>query len=173
AVCTGDGDSPLQTHEFRQHECTGNHWNTGCPGGKHFRIVRGHGRGNDNSAHAFDVFGAVTNQHLGPKGFQTASDGRSLQIRTTDRIAEVQQNFGDSAHAGSTYTNEVDALDSVFHFALRATCSHASAMAAVAERQACSWACTATSLKFFLSSFFSQLASQSAVSSDCLQSHAP
>ncbi|EXI76169.1 MAG: hypothetical protein AW07_00683 [Candidatus Accumulibacter sp. SK-11] len=52
------------------------------------------------------------------------------QIRTADREAEIRQDFGDTAHAGATDADEMNALDLVLH---AASSSHMRASVAVAS----------------------------------------
>src|SRR5690606_8695727 len=140
---------------------------------EYFGVVRAHGGGNDDSADAFNVLRAVPNRYTGPQCLQPTRHGRGLQVRPADRVAQVEQDLCYAAHAGAANADEVDALYTVLHGFLRATCSQASAIKRVADRHACSWACSATRLSTLRSSERNHSASHSGVNSDCLRTHAP
>src|SRR5690606_4279497 len=48
---------------------------------------------------------------------QPLGGGIDMQIGAADAIAEVQQHFGDAAHAGTADADEMDMFDLVLHFA--------------------------------------------------------
>src|SRR5690606_32876134 len=144
AVCAGHRNTALQAHEFREHPGARNYGDTRGAGREYFGVVRAHGGGNDDSANAFNVLRAVPNRYTGPQCLQPTRHGRGLQVRPADRVAQVEQDLCYAAHAGAANADEVDALYTVLHGFLRATCSQASAIKRVADRHACSWACSAT-----------------------------
>src|SRR3546814_904408 len=104
---------------------------------------------------------------------QPAVNARRLNVGTTDGVPQVQQDLGNAAHSGTANTDKVNALYSMFHAALPATCSQASAICCAAFRLACSWACSAHCTSSSRLRSRSQPASHSAENPSCFCSHAP
>src|SRR5690606_26351045 len=92
---------------------------------------------------AFDIGGIVADAYPGAQLRQPPGDAGFLDVRAADGIAQVEQDLGDAAHSRAADADEMDALYSMFHAALPATCSQASAICCAAFRQACSCACPA------------------------------
>src|SRR5699024_7805098 len=90
-----------------------------------------------------------------------------------DGVSQVEQHFGNPAHARTTYPDKVNAVDTMLHDETPAACSQASAMARVAPIRACCLAWPATSASCWRSRSSSQLRSHSAVKAPCGHNQAP
>ena len=77
----GHGDAGAQAHELRQHLGPGNDRNAPLPGGQHFRIVGGHGRGFDHHVGVAQVVPAMADGDGGPEAAQAADGLTHGQIR--------------------------------------------------------------------------------------------
>src|SRR5216683_5615939 len=78
-----------------------------------FRIVTADRRGNHHNVRAVNLLRPVTLENLGAHVHQALGDRRGFRIRAGNRIAEREQNFGDSAHSNPADADEVNALEIV------------------------------------------------------------
>ncbi|MNI15165.1 hypothetical protein D3C73_684570 [compost metagenome] len=118
AVGTGNGDTVAITHQLSQHLCTRYHRNAAFQRSSDFRVGRVHGARHHQYVSGGGVLGAVADEDLRPEGFQALGDRGRLQVGAGHGITQVQQHFGDPAHAHTADTDEVDATDAA-HFRLR------------------------------------------------------
>ncbi len=118
AVGTGDGDAVAIAHQFSQHFCTRYHRDAAFQCSGDFRVGRVHGTRHHQHVGSGSVFGTVADENLCAERFQALGDRRSLQVGTGHFIAQVQQHFGNPAHAHTADTDEVDTADAA-HFRLR------------------------------------------------------
>ncbi|MNM80095.1 hypothetical protein D3C81_920450 [compost metagenome] len=112
---TGDGDAVAVAHQLGEHFGARHYRNTPFKGGGDFRVGRVDGTGNHQHIGAGGVLGTVTDEDLRPEGFQALGNRRGLEVRARYLITQVQQHFGDTAHAHAADTDEVDAADTA-HF---------------------------------------------------------
>src|SRR5208283_2001031 len=75
-----------------------------------FRVVGLHRRGNNHDVRACDVFRLVAFKDRCAKILQPLGDRGELGVRTGNRIAQREQNFGDAAHADAADADHVNAL---------------------------------------------------------------
>ena len=84
----------------------------------------------------------MAQQNSGTECRQTLRGGARLQIGAAHGITQVDQHFGNPAHAGATDTDEMQMMDLVFHAAsssqIVATVCAASARASARAATACS-----------------------------------
>ena len=119
AVGAGNGDARAQAHEFRQHFGPGNDRNAAFPGRHHFRVVFAHGRGFHQHVGLSEVFRIVPAR--GDHRAQLAQPGHRGgfgHVGAVHRIAHVQQNLGNAAHAGPADADHVDGVYPVVHAVL-------------------------------------------------------
>ena len=102
AVSTADGDAVFEAHQFGKHFGARNHRNFTLVRFDDFGILGIDGRRGHNDVRAFYVAGLVALVDHGAKILQTFGDGGGLGIRSGNRVAEGQQNFGDTAHADAS-----------------------------------------------------------------------
>ncbi|MCY1175626.1 hypothetical protein D9M73_158700 [compost metagenome] len=115
---TGDGDAVAVAHQLGQHLGTGHHRNAALQRCRDFRVGRVDGTGDHQHIGSGGVLGTVADEDLGTEGFQAFSDRRSFKVGARNLVAQVQQYFGNPAHAHTADTDEVDATDAA-HFRLR------------------------------------------------------
>ena len=99
AVRARHRDARAQTHELGQHFRAGNDGNAAFPGGLHFGIVVGHGRGAHHHLRVAEVFGGMAEMDDGPEAAQTLHRGAVCEVGAVDRVAQVEEHFGNAAHA--------------------------------------------------------------------------
>ena len=80
-------------------------------GGDDLGIVTRDGGAGHHHLGACQVLGAMAFEGDGTHGGQTLRDGRGLEVRAGDLVAEVQQHLGDAAHADATDAHEMNALN--------------------------------------------------------------
>src|SRR5947209_2165291 len=80
-------------------------------GGGDFRVVRLDGGAGDHNVSASNVFGAVSFKGDCAEVGEAFGDRRALKVRAGNLVAEVQQDFGNTAHADAADAYEMDALD--------------------------------------------------------------
>ncbi|MNO33744.1 hypothetical protein D3C76_237630 [compost metagenome] len=114
---TGDGDAVAVAHQLGQHLGTGHHRNAAFQRCRNFRVGRVDGTGDHEYIGSGGVLGTVADEDFGTEGFQALGDRRSFQVGARDLVAQVQQHFGNPAHAHTADTDEVDTTDAA-HFRL-------------------------------------------------------
>ncbi len=115
---TGHGNAMAVAHQFSQHLGARHHWNTTFQGCGDFRVA-GIDRAGDHQ-HISDrrILGTVADENLGAKGFEALGNARCLEIGTRDAVAQIEQHFGNTAHAHAADTDKVNTADTA-HFWLR------------------------------------------------------
>src|SRR5690554_2574534 len=98
-------------HDLCQHFCPGHNRHTPAAGRRHFRVFTAYGSGDHHHIGPGAVLGPVTNLHLNSHRPEAFGNGTFLQVRTRHAVALVLQYLGNTAHAGTTNTNKVDAVD--------------------------------------------------------------
>jgi len=81
---------------------------TALSGFGQFRVDRGHGGGVNNQLGRAEVGGSMTNGNGGARGSQVFGQRGSLQVRTTDLIALLEQHLGKGTHPVASDTNKVN-----------------------------------------------------------------
>ncbi len=115
AVRAGNRDALLQAHQLGQHERARHHGNALLARGQHFGVVRLHGGGGDDRVRAVDVRGGVAHEGADAQAREPSQRGAVGQVGAGDLVAQVQQHFGDAAHARAADADEVDVTDCVLH----------------------------------------------------------
>ena len=118
AVCSGNGNTLLETHQFGQHLRTRNDRHVTLACRDNFRVISGHRSGHHHRISVADIFAGVASYDTYAQARQPACRGVIGEIRTTDAKAEVDQDFGNAAHARATDADKVDVFDFMFHLAL-------------------------------------------------------
>ncbi len=111
AMHAGDGDAVLEAHQFGEHFGTGDYRNVAGVGGGDFGVVACDGGTGDDDVSAGDVFGAMALEGERAECGEAMGDGRGLEVRAGNLIAEVQQDLGDAAHADAADAYEMNALN--------------------------------------------------------------
>ena len=81
------------------------------PGGLDFRVVRVDGRGNHHHIGTFDILDSVSLKYGAAQLFEAVGNIGAFYIRARHLVAQIQQQFGDSAHADTT---DADKMNMVF-----------------------------------------------------------
>jgi len=116
-VSTGDSDAVAIAHQLGQHLGAGHHGNAAFEGGGHFRVGGIHGARYHQHVGIRGVLGAVADKDPCTERLQALSDRRLFQVGAGHLVTQIQQHFGNAAHAHAADTDEVDATDAA-HFRL-------------------------------------------------------
>ena len=122
AMGAGNGNTMAIAHQLGEHLGARHYWNTTFQGRGHFRVAGVYRAGDNQHVSLLGVFGAVANKYLRAEGFQALGHSRGFQIGAGHFITQVEQHFGDTAHAGTTDADEVDTANAA-HAADFRTCS--------------------------------------------------
>src|SRR5712675_2132016 len=101
----------------------------------HFRIVAGDGAGGHDYIGAVRIGSAMSEPDARAEPLQVLGHRVGLEVRALHPVAQVQQHFGDAAHAAAADADEmnrVDAAHALAHAATPASCAQASASSVVA-----------------------------------------
>ena len=143
---SGNGDTLLQAHQFSQHLRTRHYRHLLFASRYNFRVVGLDRSRDDDGIGSGNVSAGVADAYINALRSQTPCHRTFGNIRTGHREAEVGQDFGNSAHAGTTDADEVDVFDLVFHFTssmqAMATISVASGLASSRARSAICCSCS-------------------------------
>ncbi len=120
AMGAGHGDTMAVTHQFGEHLGTRHHRDTLFERQRHFRVGRVDRAGYHQHIGARDVAGLVTDEDLRTELLQALGAGRFLEIGAGHLVTEVEQYFGDAAHADAADADEMDAPNAphAAHFGL-------------------------------------------------------
>jgi hypothetical protein len=140
AMCAGNCDSLLEPHQLGEHLCPWHHRYLAGTRSDDLRIVGPDRRRDHHGVGRTDVLGGVTDDGADAELGKPPGRRAVGEIGTADRKAEIRQDLGDAAHAGTTDADEMNALDLVFH---STSSSHIRASAAVASGLARARACSA------------------------------
>ncbi|MNZ82244.1 hypothetical protein D3C78_1009380 [compost metagenome] len=111
AVGTGDGDTVAVAHQLGKHLGARHHRDAALEGNGDLGVGLVDGTGHHQHVGVLGVLGAVADKDLCAEAFQACGHGRGLEVGTGDLVAQVQQHFGDPAHAHAADADEVDAAD--------------------------------------------------------------
>ncbi|MDT4847498.1 hypothetical protein FQZ97_815550 [compost metagenome] len=111
AVGTGDGDTVAVAHQLGKHLGARHHRDAALEGNGDLGVGLVDGTGHHQHVGVLGVLGAVADEDLCAEAFQACGHGRGLEVGTGDLVAQVQQHFGDPAHAHAADADEVDAAD--------------------------------------------------------------
>src|SRR5690349_7033166 len=116
SVRTGDGHGVrLQSHQFREHLGTRNHWDRASIRFDDLRIVIADGGRAYDDVWVSDVLSSVTFKDLDTHLLQALGNVRVLQIRAGDTEPEIDEHLSDARHADATDTYKMDVLNSSKH----------------------------------------------------------
>ena len=111
AMGTGDGNAMTIAHQLGQHLGARHHRNAAFDGARHFRVLRIDRAGHHQHVGFLDILGAMADINTGAKGFQALGHRRAFQVRARYLIAQVEQHFGNTAHAHTADTDKVNMAD--------------------------------------------------------------
>ena len=105
----GNRDAVFEAHQLSQHFGPRNDRNTERAGTHDFRVRIFDSRRDDhNIGIGMDVLWLVTIHNVRAVAFQAQRCFRFGQVRATDLIAEIEQDFGNAAHADSANTDKMN-----------------------------------------------------------------
>ena len=110
-VSAGNRNAMTKTHQLCQHFRAANDRNTRFMRGNNLRVFRRDCAGNDNHARIANVFRAMVEIDRGAKLRQLLRNRIRRQVGTANLVAFVSQNFGNTAHTGTTDANKVNMPD--------------------------------------------------------------
>ena len=105
-----DRDPMFQAHQLCKHLRARDYRNFLFVSLDDFRIVRLDRRRGHNHVRPFHIFRPVAVVDHRAKILQALSDGRKLDVRARNGIAERQQHLRDSAHADAADAHQMNAL---------------------------------------------------------------
>ncbi len=111
AMGSGDGDAMPIAHQLGEHLGPRHHRDALFQGQGHFRIGRIDRAGHHQHVGTGYIAGLVADEDLCAEALQTLGTGRFLEVRAGHLVAEIEQHFGDAAHADPTDANEMNAAD--------------------------------------------------------------
>ncbi len=111
AVHAGDGDAVLKPHQLGQHFRALDHRNMLLPGSGHLDVIGRDCRAGDHHVRTGDILGTMAFKNGGAQRAQAIRYQRGLQIGTRNPVAEVEQHFGNAAHADAADTDKMHALE--------------------------------------------------------------
>ena len=112
AVGAADRDGELQPHQFGQHLGPAHQGDATLARGLHLGIVGLDRRRIDHGRDALaDMGGVVADEDLGPQLLQPFGIGAGLGVRALNRIADLQHDLGDAAHAYAADADEMDGTE--------------------------------------------------------------
>ena len=117
AVRAGDRDALLQAHQLGQHHGARHDRHAARARGDHLGVVGAHRGRRDDRLGAGDVIGVVADRDADAERGERPRRRALALVGARDRVAEVVQDLGDAAHAGTADADEVDVLDGVLHAA--------------------------------------------------------
>ena len=107
AVGSCDGEDPVVPHQFGKHPGPGIHRNSHRAGSQEFRMVFGDGRCRDQRIRPGGMRGIVTDDNSGSPGTECFQPVGRTDIASADHEAVIEQDLGQSAHAGAPDTHQV------------------------------------------------------------------
>src|SRR5579884_491050 len=116
AVAAGDGDAVFETHQLGQQLAPGNDRNAEPLRLENLGVMGIDGGTDHQRAGVADVFRRVSFVHAGAKFLKALGNGGQLRVGAADLISEVEQHFGDTAHADPADAGEVEVLPPEKHF---------------------------------------------------------
>ncbi|MCY1397037.1 hypothetical protein D9M71_120250 [compost metagenome] len=117
AVGTGDGDAVAVAHQLGEHFRARHHRDAALQGDRNLGVGFVHGAGHHQHIGVLGVLGAMADEDLRTETLQALSHDRRLEVGAGNPVAQVQQHFGDAAHAHAADADEVDTTDAA-HFRL-------------------------------------------------------
>src|SRR5947209_14926255 len=105
----------LETHQLRQHLCAWDDGNRTLPGFNNLRIVFAHGGRANYHICIANVLSPVPFLELNAQRFKPLRDFRTLQVRTRNIKARVNQNLSYARHAYAAYAYEMNMLNTTKH----------------------------------------------------------
>mmetsp|Transcript_6954 Transcript_6954/g.29338 ORF Transcript_6954/g.29338 Transcript_6954/m.29338 type:complete len:488 (-) Transcript_6954:357-1820(-) len=146
AMRAGDRDAAAQPHQLGQHGGAWHHRDLPRARGQHLRVVRGHGRARHQHLGMADMRCGMADLDAQPQAAQPLGGGALGRVGTADLEAELVQDLGDAAHAGTTDADEMQPLQRVLHFNIPSISSatRAAARGRASERALSPIACSAS-----------------------------
>ena len=107
---TGDGDAVLQAHQFGQHLGALDYGNVKSTRFRDLQIIGWHGGTGYHDFGAGDILRLMTFKNGRSQSGQSLCDYRTLQVGAGNLVSQIEQHFGDAAHADAADTYEMYAL---------------------------------------------------------------
>ena len=107
SVAAADRDTVLKAHQFGKQLAAGDNGDLQSARFLHFRILLIHRRAHHQRPRAGHIGRREAFVDRSAQGGKALGNGRELQVRPGDPIAEIQQHLGDTAHADASDTGEV------------------------------------------------------------------
>ena len=122
AMRTRHGNAGAQAHEFGQHLGAGDDGDAAFVGGHDFRV----GIGNSGRAHhdlgVAEVVGGMAGVDERAEAAQALDSSAGGDVGAVHGVAEVQEHFGDAAHARAADAYHMDDADLVIHGISKFSC---------------------------------------------------
>jgi len=110
AVCAGNGDAVLHPHQLGQHLRPGDDRYVQPPGLDNLRIVVVDRGGDDHHIHVLQVFRLVADADPCTEAGEPLGDFGGAQIGAGNLVPQIEEHFGDAAHADAADADEVNFL---------------------------------------------------------------
>ena len=114
----GNGDALPEAHELGQHFGSRNDRDAAPAGFDDLGVVVADGRGLHEHVLVVDVFREMADVHVGAQALEMADRRRIGDVGAADLIAEVDEHFGDAAHARAADADHVYFFDPAVHAVL-------------------------------------------------------
>jgi hypothetical protein len=101
----GHGHAVLEAHEFGEHFGPRDDRDGIGDGRLHLRVGWVYGRGNHDHVRARNLFGRMPDKDRTAQVLQALGYVRTAQVRSGNRIAQVQEQLSDPAHTDSAYAD--------------------------------------------------------------------
>jgi hypothetical protein len=115
-MAAGDGDAVLEAHQLGQHFAARDDGDLEAARLLHFGVGFVHGGADDERTRTGDVGRRVAFEDARAHGFQALGGRRKLHVGAADLVSEVEQHFGNAAHADSADPREMQMLGTKKHF---------------------------------------------------------
>src|SRR5215471_1059553 len=115
-MTAGDGDAVLEAHELGQQFAARDYGNLKAASLLHFGVLLIDGGTDHQARGSLQIRGGVALEDTGAHRGEAVGNRRELRVGARDAVAEIEQHFGDAAHADSTDAREMQMLGTEKHF---------------------------------------------------------
>ena len=105
-----NGNPVLQPHQLGQHLRALDYWDLPPPCFHHLGIALIHRRAGDDHTRSDNIGRSVALENRRPQRRQPFGNRRTPQVRSANRVAQVEQYLGDAAYADPANAYEVNSL---------------------------------------------------------------